>query len=700
TAGIYTDSVMGIGFETSVKLTFNEKLSSKKDDTWQVNCFSGSDPFAGSYLMLFSKEIKPGYHILDQKLVHDNVYTMLKTQCTDIRRDSSELDGTKVMRYKGKNINGNEIFTTVLSLVKDGRQIMLIAVADSAATNSDNLQATFKSLRFIPHPSHPWRKFSAPDNAFNIYGPLPLREHVTKTTQQHQWISFDTATSTSYIVMLDTLKKYTWYRSDSSFWRGMITDTAGKQLVSIKDVVNGDLPGKEYVIRTNNKTNTYHRRRILVSGDNIYELYVAGEKDLLNSPEANAFFNEFRLTHPASPIAATRSKATLLLHDLSSTDSATRIQSYRALTNANFDKKDLPLLKEALFTRYYEPYDTTYGTLVNSSIARKLAAFRDPSVTTYVRDAYPSLTGERQYLQNTALYTLAEQHNTSSYTTLAELLKRGPIHTKLAYREVYALKDSLALTMLIYPALQSWIKDTLHTASIAAIILPLLDSGLLKKEALTPVADAFLEAATALLPASKKNDDYESNTYYLLELIGHLKTPAAYSLLKNYLAIKNKDLLLQVVDQLVQGDQPIPDTILNRLAADPATRSRLYNNLKDQKKTRLFPKQYATQTYFAESAIYYASDDEEGPIEKLEFLSKKNASAQDTIYTWYLYKVTIKDDDDAPHSYLGIAGGYPPGSTVLEPKKDRTGIYYEEEFDPKNIDKLFKAWLKSQKEDD
>jgi hypothetical protein len=366
-----------------------------------------------------------------------------------------------------------------------------------------------------------------------------------------------------------------------------------------------------------------------------------------------------------------------------------------ALLSADFGKEDAPLLKDALFRSYQSPYDSSRGTTINLTIARKFAGLGDSTAVSYVRESYPSLAGDKSRLRNTALSVLVHQHSILSYTMLAELMKQGPTGEKLDYSDLYALKDSLALTRILFPSLQSWVRDTLHAPWIAFITLPLLDSGYLAKESLMPSAKAFIDAGTALLPALKTSDENgDFLLFELLRLIGRFHTPASYSLLKNYLAVGNKSLLQEVVKQLLDGGQAVPGSVLNRLAADPAFRIDLYDNLKKYKKTALFPGEFLRQSRFAESSIYgAANNDDEGTIEKVTLLSKKTAAYNGKMYTWYLYKVNYTNED-GPKNYLGVAGGYNPAAAGLKPQKDMTGLYWKEELDAENSNSLFKDYLK------
>jgi len=695
TVHIFADSIMGVSLATPTMLTYNEKFSNKKDDAWKITCFTGIDQ-SGAYIMLFSKEVKPGYHIPDENKVHQLYFEAMQKQYSDLHKDSTTLDSAKLIRLIGKNIQQPDIQMNTISIVKGGRHIVLMVLGDSSTLQSSPMRSVFSSFHFISHPPVHWQKYGSPDSTFSSFAPSPIRPHLYKGGNKLQWVSYDTTTATTYHIIPDTLGKYTWYLSDSLFWKERVgEDTANETWMEVKDVVNGNVPGKEFIVKSKKSPNSWSRTRLLVTGNKVYKLYVAGQSDLLHGAEVDRFFNDFRLRGAGSRTLVSISKAGLLLHDLGSTDSLTRREAYSALSSAKFGKEDLQLLKDALFKSYRLPFDSSIGTTINRTIARKLAKLDDPTTVTYVRDAYPSLVKEKHTLQNTALSLLAQQHNALSYSTLAELLKQGPTAEKLDYSDLFALKESLALTRTLFPSLLSWAGDTLHAPAVAYITLTLLDSGYLSKESILSSADAFMEAAAALLPALKTREDYINyHLFSLIKLIGRFHTPASYSLLKNYLAVRNKALLQEVMKQLLEGEQAIPADVLNRLAADPVSRLALYDNLKKYKKTPLFPAEYRTQSLLAESSIYGAADNQdEGTISTVILLSKKTAPFHGKTYIWYLYKVSYTTEDGL-QNYLGIAGGYDPVAAGLKPQKDMTGMYWKEALDAENTNSLFKDYLK------
>lgn len=694
----FTDSVAGVSFLTPVTLTYNERMSRSSEESWKVKTLAGIDRNTGSLVMLLTKTLTPGYHLADLDGTYEAMGKIFSTQYKHIQKDSLFLDSVKVIHYKGQNIKQPQIFVSAAVTVKDGRQIMLMVICDSSNRNSATLMDPIRTFRLISHSAVHWDNYESPEHLFSFYGPSPAIINTYKSNQR--WVSYDSVSATSYMVIPDTLGKYAWFSSDTAIWKANLrTDTAKGTLMEIKDISNGGVAGEEYILHRKDNPLAYSRTRLLLSGDKIYKLYAFGELWMLKSPEVNRFFETFRLLHP-EPSIVTKSKAALLVHDLENKDSTTAVKAYQAFNRAPFRKKDAPVLRDALFREYKEPYGTMTGVTVNSSIGRELADLKDSASVDYIRGAYPGLVGAKASMRNVALSVLMHQHSHQSYAALAELLQQGPTKTRLGYSDIYALKENLALTAGIYSSLLPWAKDTLHTSFVANITLTLVDSGFLSKDLLASSGEIFVNAAREILPGLKVSGAY--NDYFLsflIKLIGRLHTPAANAVLKDYQTVKSLYLLSQTVKQLLEGQQPVSAEALRRLAEDPTHRLTLYDDLKKYQKTALFPREYLTQTAFALAAVRNAAeDDDEDELGDLTFVTKRTASYQGKSYVFYLYKVCYSGYDTAT-CYLGVAGGYDPTGTGVEIKKDLSGVYREEYFDGGKIGELLKSYLKAKEED-
>lgn len=683
----FTDSIMGVTFNSPALLAYNSKLSSTATPGWKISCFNGADPVNGSYTMLFSKEITAGHHLISDSMVHSDLLNNLGSKCSSIHHSAKTIQGYNGMEIVGRNADQPGLYVRAISLIRDNRNLVFLTMSDSARLFAPEVEGMYSSLRFIS-PAVQFTNHITPDGACQAPTPAPFRLY--EGSSLSVFVSYDTTTATTYMVMSDTINKYMWYASDSSFWKETIAGITGEDsLVSVVDIQNGPLKGKE-ILLTGTWGNVYRRVRLLLNDTILYKVLISGKRDLINNRHANQFIEGFTVLHPsAGNNFITTSKALKLLTDLRSADSATRKRAFDALEEAPFTKKDLGLLHGALFKRYdSSSINHSQGDL-NDKIARVLARLADSSTVDFVQSTYPSLINDKRPLGNTALLLLSKLKTKQSYAALARLVQH-PNYTPLTDDVIYSLDDSLALTVTLYPALQKLFKDSVHAAELARIPMKLMDSGFITKEQAAQCESDFIKAAMYRLPEQIKDDENDFDVYHLLNLLGRFKSTASNNVLKKYLAAKSIFLKKEAIRWLLHNKQAVPAVALNAVAADGYYRATFYEMLQELKRTDLFPKQYLTQAHFAASAVTFAATDDYDP-EKVVFLSTKIATHKGKKYLFYLYKVVYEGDE----SYLGIAGGYIPGSTSLQPKADLTGLYWSAAYDPKRVNEFFKEFLKN-----
>ncbi|WP_205510952.1 TraB/GumN family protein [Longitalea arenae] len=686
----FVDSVMGISFISPAELTFNKKLSNDRDG-WHISAFSGADVSGGTYVMLFSKDILPGHFLRSDSIVQNWLIESMKPQYTRLQVDTIQLQGYKGIVLKGEHIEQKGIYMQTVSLIRNNRNIVLLAISDSANMHTPETQKIFHSLRFIPAPAKTWEIHTTRDSMFSARVPGAFRN---EDSSSNGFIySYDTTTASSYFLTPETLPKYTWFKNDSLFWENTVMRyTSNDILIKKTSIVYDGRPAAELLIK--DEGGAYKRGRLLLHDDKVISLIVVGDSNFVYNADADTFFNSFRINTPqVNKDFITRSKAGLLLYDLASKDSATKTEAVAALGNTEFDEEDIPLLQEALFKRYSAFYSDDEATYTNLRLAMMLGRLNHASTISFIREKYPLLSQENEKFRNTALTTLANLLTQASYDTLASLIKQyGAPKDAFEYQFTSALEDSLALTASIFNTLQQLAKDSTHAPQIAGLTQTLADSGFIKKEALASLQSDFINAAKKLLAGVKKEKVEAYTLEALLALIGSFNTSAGNAVLRSYLTVKDLDLKKQAAIELIKNKQTVPAEVLLALAADDNTRTIFYRELKELKKTALFPAVYATQQAFGRSAIYaLAAEDYE--IKKISFLAKRTASFKGKPYTFYLYQVVLKDDEAA--GYLGIAGGYTAGSTSLKTAIYLNGLYWDETYSATKVNTHFKAFLKS-----
>jgi hypothetical protein len=522
---------------------------------------------------------------------------------------------------------------------------------------------------------------------------VPAPFNTYKKEYQSFIYSFDPITACSYFIVTDTLSKYRGYRTDSLFWKDMILKYGGGEddgLIKTTTLQHQGQPVKELLVK---EGNAYKRMRLVPFDDKVYQVMVAGDTDFVYNANATAFLNSFHVNAPQQkPGFISQPKTALLLHDLATSDSATRNEAFDFLITAQFEKEDAPLLQQALFEQYPPLNSDAAADFINLRIAMLLGEMNDAGTVTYISKTYPSLTGEKELLRRTALSALAHQYTKESYTAQAQLIEQyGAPDTYLDHQNVLAWKENLPLTASIFPTLQKLVNNKIHCASIAKLALALRDSGYIKQEQLNAVQTDYINAGRKLWPEVKIGDIDFYVTNELLQLIGSFNSTEGNAVLKTYLNAKSAFIREDAAVQLVKNKQPVPAAVMLELAANAQTRTAFYYELKALKKTALFPKQYATQHAFGEAAIYELAS-EDYTVKKISLLGKRTAGYKGQPYTFYLYRIVLEDDDEA--GYLAVAGGY-KGSLSLEPVEYMNGINWSTPYTATKLNTLFKEFLKS-----
>jgi hypothetical protein len=695
---VFSDSIMGISFSSPVTLVANTNISRQDNNGWKISALNNTDPATGNFIMLSSKEVIAGRYISNDSLVYGGMNQFLQLQYDNIKYSDTVIQGIKAHMAEGINKKEPNLAIKLLNVIRANRNITLLVVADTANLHKPQVGQIFSSFRFLPVANTRWQTGTSVKGGFSAWVPSAFRSNNENGVNEQ--VAYDTATATSYMVVFDTLYKYTWAKSDSSFWAQRIKEYVGVDtLVSNTLVQNAGLNGREILVKKRGAETTQKRTRMLLNGNIIYKIVVSSSRDFLYDDNTSRFFSSFTPLQLQTNKFITASKAGLLLNDLSSPDSATRMQAYYALGTAPFGENDLPLLQGALFKQYPAISKYAGGIYINQKIASGLEKAANPATVTFLKNAYARYN-ENDSFRNIILTTLAGIHSKESYNVLVQLMQQGLPATEPLWSFESNLLDSLTLTAGIFKQLMPFIKDTTFAPAITNITKKLLDSNFITLYELQPAGKDFDNAATQMLQNILKQDStggIDWHVYTMVRLLGKFNTESSNKVLQAYLQVKDLSLKNETVSILLENGQQVAVAAITELAADPSSRLTLYNNLKDLHKEALFPSKYLTQQYFAEASVYQsavgADDDDDEPSHiALAFLTKKNAVYNDTSYTFYLYKVTYGAGDDTT-TYLGVAGGYKPGGNALDPVKDITGLYWKEEYNAKAVSELLTKYL-------
>jgi len=367
TAGSYTftDSVMGISFISPANLTYNSTLSSDKEEAWHISSFTGADLANGSYVMLFSKDVKPAHFISSDSVIFSEARALLKRQYINVEIEPIDDPGYEGLRFSGRDASQPHIYTRGVCLMKYNRNIILLVLGDSARLQLPEIQNVFRSFHFIAPPVVRWGVRSTIDGTASAWVPAEFRQF--NEGKSHFAYAFDSTTASCYYIFSDSIDRYIWYKNDSSFWNGRLPfyePTYKREKIS--DITTAGLHGKELLLK---KGAIYKRARVLLHGKELYETMVSGDKNVVFNDNATAFFNSFKVNTPlTSDNFLTEPKTAILLNDLSDKDTSVRKQAFEYLNKAPFDKNDIPLLYQASLIQYLDPHKQEPSDAINTRL--------------------------------------------------------------------------------------------------------------------------------------------------------------------------------------------------------------------------------------------------------------------------------------------------------------------------------------------
>ena len=447
---LYVDSIMAISFNTGAVLAESKALTKDTKETWRMHTLAGMDPASKAYILLMQKELQPGFQSTGDSTALAVYYN---SSAFDGKTENVFIEGYRGLKMTGKRDGAG---VRLITYIRGNKNITLAAIGDSLSLQRPAINNMFASVKLLPYQAISFKGTDYPEGGFTTAIPdnwAHYKNGIVTKDSKGTLLSFDKATSISYTIITDTLSKYEWHEQDTAFWGPMKRGYCrpGKDdLVYEKTVQNDGASGREYLVRRYHSA-VYARTRILRYGNIIYTLHASCDTIALSSNNANRFFTEFRLLYKPVPFDLKASKAGMIVADLSSRDSATRVRALHALINAKFQKANLPLLHNALFKPYRSSLSSDTTLYINERIADKIAELGDPSSLTFIRTQYPGLVGKNADKRTVALLLLSGIKKKESYQLLSSLIITPPYVKGENYSLQSKLQDSMTLLAKVYP---------------------------------------------------------------------------------------------------------------------------------------------------------------------------------------------------------------------------------------------------------
>jgi hypothetical protein len=693
----------------------NSAMDSRSEGSgWVFTTYDYVDNRKGLYYLVQVRDIDRGYYINGDSVYFDAYREDLKTKFDSlIRAKDSVHEGFPAYKMEAFYKEENAIYKVYY--VIRGNRVYSFIVGGHKDSDLSDAEHFFNSVKLEPYRKLEWKKYEG--NGFTTMAPAPLilegEEEVPPgviiqegikgdtttavTTEpdeddQEHFISFNPNEVISYEIFKEGFSPYYWAPDDSSFLHNRLLQfrESGDSLVKKSWVRNGGLKGLEAVI-SKPGTNNYKRLRFVVNGDSLYTLISFIPSQYVQDQKHDLFFNSFRVKTEKAPLLYTK-KPKALLEALRSSDSATVRKAVAVLAQVIFTRQDLPLLHQALFEDYLK-IEEDWEISIQEKIAREFATLGDASTVSFIESNYFLLSGEKERLKYLALEVLADIQTDTSYKALKKLLLAGIPSTGSPDGLEYSLKDSLHLTLTLYPEILSLSGDSLFAPSLAGITYLLLDSNLLDISNVIPWKKNFYAQAAKVRNDIEKNaaGDIWWNYYQWIPFLSRFRESESYELIRSFMTLPVNGLKFEAAIELLKNGQPVPSSELVKLAEDKEYRLSLYGQLEQMDRLSLMPPQYASFRSLAESELYNIAQEEYSGEVEMKFIGERNAEFKGKKQKFYLFTVSYKDEGSV-ETYLGVAGPYNKGKT-FNTENSLTNLYWEETLENSSVDKLFKAFM-------
>lgn len=669
---------------------------------WKFSVYDYTDQSAGLYYIFQVRDIEAGHFLEgDSAYFEEFKSNILKDEVTSIQDETIQVQGNPALRFDAVSTK-ESLFYNTINVVRGNRVYTLMVLGNISRKDDPGMETYFNSLKLMEYKQGDWAVHSADNLTFSARVPAGFvrdKEEEKEDSTRIHYTSYDPLEVVSYEVIKDALPAYYWTRTDTGFYRER-ANTAKAYNDSLLDysfVKNGQINGVEQLIQSPGSKNI-KRMRYLLHADTIYTLISFVPLKYVSDARHSVFFESFRINNDRQPSTVLHSKARELLKALADPDSLVYQQARVALGVVEFSPSERSLLHEALLARYADDtleYNSTRTKLVNA-----LKDLADSSTVDFIRAQYDELKS-RGSDQLALLNVLANQQTSYSYHALKDLFT-GKTPGLLGQRNTlsYSVTDSLELTALLFPEVLPLLRNPDFSLDVMDYTVTLLDSGRISTALLAPYEKDILHTADTLLSGNRLREEDAWTWQYrdILHLLGYLNTAASNSRLQQFL--KEKDLYLKerAVVCLLRNNQPVEAKEIEKLAASNEYRLDLFNDLKQIKKESFFTPKYRTQKYFAEAEMYRYASDEDTPS-SLELIGEKIADFNGQKMRFYLYRVGYsygeKKEQDA---FLGVAGPYELDATNMETSGEMTDMNFDEQFDKKETNRLFREMLERAEE--
>lgn len=651
------------------------------------------DPRSGDYFFFGTNQAAPGYFIENDSTMLAGIKDAQKDKFSELSIDTAYF----INAHRAMDIGGILVQAPLMMRAhyefRGNRWYALVAMYDPKKEHAV-VDRFFSSFKMLDYAAKEWKEFSTDNGIFTTWAPdKMIRYDMTDSLSALPYFKyecFDSSRADDFVITEESFSKYYWQKNDSILLEKLAHTNIkyNDSILSEKPITNGDVKGIEMLVQEEGSANV-RRKRLLLNDNKLYSIVTIQPITEIYNSNNNKFFEDFRFAKELPSDALFTSKAKVVLQDIASEDSAVSNKAKDYLASVPFSKEELPMLHEALLKKYAD--DTADYSTTKEALQRVILDIKDSSSYYFARNNYATASekDKDRLLEIMGAFPTAEH-----FKDIATLLLQQPPKEQPGYSFAADLTDSLSLAAGIFPQMLPLLKDSIMAGTVVRMAARLLDSGLTSIASLQPYQQDLLAMSQRNYRKLKNDPDaYDYANYLLLDVLAKMNTAATNASIQNWSLLKKSPYTaMHATAHLLQNKQTLNPVALQNLAAAKETRAALYDTLRAYKKQNLFPKEYLTQKYFAESYVYSAASDDDDPSD-LTYLTQKVINFKGKQSRFFFYKVTYGEDDDASYT-LACAGPFNVNVADVSADHATGDIYYDEDFDPENLPAQMDALIK------
>jgi uncharacterized protein YbaP (TraB family) len=492
-------------------------------------------------------------------------------------------------------------------------------------------------------------------------------------------------------IKMQEYPKYYYIKDSLKFWENDINKSLEENDLELKSksVINfpNNVKGYEYTLIDTGSSRTIEKM-ILLKSKYFYTLTTMGDTVNKRSAFINSVFNSFSPSLNEPEVNLYQNKLPVFFADLFSKDSALHKKAQESISNVYFGGKAATDLYNAINRLSFD--DKDYFSSKTKLIA-ELGYIKD-SVTDiipqYLKKIYEQ-TADTSIFQNEAIKALARLKTATSYKILKDImLQNPPVFVDNDYNSLFEkFEDSLQLSAKFFPDLLQLTTLEDYKEPITNLLVTLVDSGFVNYKAYEKYfTSIYIDAKVAqkkqqikdekkMQEDKKKEDDNDYNSfsysnynknsfglddYGVLLMPFYDKNTNVQQYFNRMLLSKDELVKMNAAVLMLRNNKPVPDSILNALAADDKYFAKLYYKLEQAIQLDKLPLKYRNQQALARS--YLVEQNSNNKIDSIVFIKKTIANVLDSTGMVYFFKYRLKNSDDWK---IGISGMQPINENKL-----------------------------------